>query len=160
MLFHEIFFDMYNNQQANGKFKYIRMWVKVNSVQGACAKFLANHMKKQNKKHKNAKSIGENWKLRVCYSFFHVIYKISNNMWTAKHLAQASFTELTLHINATSTWQITIVPDIFPHNLCISVNYSDGNHFKSRGYALGSFKTTRPWISEANGIDPFLSGIA
>ena len=42
----------------------------------------------------------KNWKLRVwCYLFhyFHVICKISNfNMWTAKHLAQASRNELTL----------------------------------------------------------------
>ena len=41
-----------------------------------------------------------NWKLRVWYSLFHyyhVICKISNlNMWTAKHLARASCTELTL----------------------------------------------------------------
>ena len=29
--------------------------------------------------------------------YFHVVYEISNfNMWTAKHLAQASCTELTL----------------------------------------------------------------
>jgi hypothetical protein len=49
-------------------------------------------MKKQNKKHKNAKSIGENGKLMAYtfFFFFHVISKILNfNMWTAKHLAQA-----------------------------------------------------------------------
>ena len=61
---------------------------------------LANHMKKQNKKHQNAKSIGEKLKttgLMFFVSFFHVICKISNfNMWTAKHLMQASCTELTL----------------------------------------------------------------
>ena len=42
----------------------------------------------------------KNWKLRVwcsLFHFFHVICKISNfNMWTAKHLAQASCTGLTL----------------------------------------------------------------
>ena len=42
----------------------------------------------------------KNWKIRVWYHllhFFHVICKILNfNMWAAKHLAQASCTELTL----------------------------------------------------------------
>ena len=42
------------------------------------------------------------WKLRVwdsLFHFFHVICKISNfNMWTAKHLVQASCTELTLTV--------------------------------------------------------------
>ena len=51
----------------------------------------ANHMKKQNKKHQNAKSIGEKVKIKGLMFF------VSNsNMWTAKHLAQASCTELTL----------------------------------------------------------------
>ena len=64
---------------------------------------LANPMKKQNKKHQNATYVDllvKNWKLRVWCSFFHFIHlicEISNfDMWTAKHLAQASFTELTL----------------------------------------------------------------
>ena len=42
---------------------------------------LANHMKKQNKKRQNAKSIGEILKSRglmFFVSFFHVICKISN----------------------------------------------------------------------------------
>ena len=60
---------------------------------------LANHMKKQNKKHQNL--LVKNWKIRVwcsLFCFFHVICKISNlNMWAAKHLTQASCTELTLH---------------------------------------------------------------
>ena len=54
-------------------------------------------------KQKNIKILNllvKNWKLRVLCSLFHlfhVICKISSfNMWTAKHLAQASFTELTL----------------------------------------------------------------
>ena len=42
----------------------------------------------------------KNWKRRVwcsLFNFFHVICKISNfNMWTTKHLVQASWTELTL----------------------------------------------------------------
>ena len=63
---------------------------------------LANHMNKQNKKHQKARSLVKNWKLRVWCSlfyFFHVICKISNfNMWTPKHLAQASCTELTLKV--------------------------------------------------------------
>ena len=61
---------------------------------------LSNHMKKQNKKHPNARFIDEKLKTKSLVffvSFFHVICKISNfNMSTAKHLAQASFTELTL----------------------------------------------------------------
>ena len=54
-------------------------------------------------KTKNIKMINllvKNWKLRVwcsLFHFFHVICKISNfNMWTTKHLVQASCTELTL----------------------------------------------------------------
>ena len=61
---------------------------------------LANHMKKQSKKHQNAESIGEKLKnkgLMSFVSFFHVFCKISNfHMWTVKHLVQASCTELTL----------------------------------------------------------------
>ena len=57
-------------------------------------------MKKQNKKHQIAKSISEKLKtkrLMFFVSFFHVTCKISNfDMWTAKHLAKASCTELTL----------------------------------------------------------------
>ena len=81
---------------------------KVNSVQEACAKCFAVHLSKfeivqttwkKNKKHQSAKSIGEKLKTK-CLMFivsFSVICKISNsNMWTAKHLAQASCTELTL----------------------------------------------------------------
>ena len=61
---------------------------------------LANHMKKWNKEHQtfsfqfftNRFSI-----LMFLVLFFHLVCKISNfNMWTAKHLAQASCTELTL----------------------------------------------------------------
>ena len=62
---------------------------------------LLKHMKKRNKNHQNDICIGEKLKtkgLMFFVSFFHVICKISNfNMWTAKHLAQASCTELTLH---------------------------------------------------------------
>ena len=42
---------------------------------------LANHLKKQNKKHQNVKYIGEKLKtkgLMFFVSFFHVICKISN----------------------------------------------------------------------------------
>ena len=52
------------------------------------------------KKIKMLKLLVKNWKLLVWCSFihlYHVTRKISNfNMWTAKHLAQASCTELTL----------------------------------------------------------------
>ena len=66
---------------------------------------LGNHMK-------NIK----NWKLRVwcsLFHFFHVICKISNfNIWTAKHLAQASCTELTLSLRS---WNFSVLV----HNLSI-----------------------------------------
>ena len=58
---------------------------------------LANHIKKQNKKHQDTRSIDkklETKSLMFLVSFFHVICKII--LWTAKHLAQASCTELTL----------------------------------------------------------------
>ena len=62
---------------------------------------LTNHMKKLNKKHQN-QLIGEKLKtkgLMFFASIFQVICNISNsNMWTPKHLAQASFTELTLTV--------------------------------------------------------------
>ena len=54
---------------------------------------------KQNKKHQNAKSNCETWKLRVWCSlfhfFFHVVWR-TFDMWPAKHLSQASCTKLTL----------------------------------------------------------------
>ena len=55
-------------------------------------------MKKQNKKHQNARTIGEKRKTDVLWLvFFCVICKISNfNTWTAKHFSQASCTEFTL----------------------------------------------------------------
>ena len=57
-------------------------------------------MKKQGKKHQIAKPIGEKLKtkrLMFFISFFHVICKILDfNVRTAKHLTQASCTELTL----------------------------------------------------------------
>ena len=50
-------------------------------------------------KTKNIKILNllETKSLMLYASFFHVICKISNiDIWTAKHLVQASFTELTL----------------------------------------------------------------
>ena len=62
---------------------------------------LANTWKNKTKSIKMLDLLIKNQKLRVwCFLFnsFHVIWKISNsNMWTAKHLVQASWTELTLH---------------------------------------------------------------
>ena len=83
---------------------------KVNLVQEACAKCFAVHILKfeilQNTWKNKTKSIKmldllmKKWKLRIwcsLFHFFHVISKISNfTMWTAKHLAQVSCTELTL----------------------------------------------------------------
>ena len=60
-------------------------------------------MTKQKKNIKMLDLLVKDWKLRVWCSLFHffqVICKISNfNMWTAKHLALASCTELTLLIH-------------------------------------------------------------
>ena len=91
---------------------YTRIFLlKVNSVQEACAKCFAFHIlkfeilqitwKKWNKEHQTLsfqffinKSI-----LMFSLLIFHVVCKISNfDMWTAKHLAQASCTELTLSL--------------------------------------------------------------
>ena len=83
---------------------------KVNSVQEAFAKCFVVHILKfeilqttWKNKAKNIKRLDllvKNWKVKVWWSlfhFFHVICKISNfNIWTAKHLAQASCTEFTL----------------------------------------------------------------
>ena len=85
-------------------------WCKVNSIQEACAKCFAVHKlrfeilqttwKNNTENIKTLEVLMKNWKLRVwcsLFHFFHVICKISNfNMWTAKHLAQASCIELTL----------------------------------------------------------------
>ena len=84
---------------------------KVNSVQEACAKCFAVHISKfeilqttwksKTKIIKMLKLLMKNGKFRVwcsLFHFIHVICKISNfNMWTAKHLVQASVTELTLN---------------------------------------------------------------
>ena len=57
----------------------------------------ANHMKKEKKNIKMLDLLMKNWKLRVWCSLFQLICKISNlNMWTTKHLTQASYIELTL----------------------------------------------------------------
>ena len=62
-------------------------------------KFCKPH--ERNKKHQNAIFIGEKLKTKSMmfslFHFFNVICKISNfDMWAAKHLGQASCTELTL----------------------------------------------------------------
>ena len=89
------------------------MHVKFNLVQEACSKCFGVHELKfeiwqttWKNKTKNVKVLDllmKNSKLKVwcsLFHFFHVICKISNfYMWTAKHLPQASWTELTLHIN-------------------------------------------------------------
>ena len=84
------------------------IFYKINSVQEACDKCFAVHILefeilqiiwkiKQNKKLQNTKSIDEKLKTKSPMFFvwcFHVICKVSNfNMWTAKHLAQASCTD-------------------------------------------------------------------
>ena len=63
-LFHEIFFDMYNHQQANGKFQYVMMHFRLNSGQEAFAKYFA---------------VDFDISLLFFFSFFfHVICTISN----------------------------------------------------------------------------------
>ena len=113
---------------------------KVNSLQEACAKFFAVHIlkfeilqttwknKKQNKKHQNKDLLLKNWKLRVWCSLFHfsrVICKISKfNMWTGKHLAQASCTELTLNH---TEWHVD-----FQERLYFNIIFSDVQPHESR----------------------------
>jgi hypothetical protein len=73
-------------------------------------------MKKQNKKHQNAKPIGEKLKskgLMFFTSFFHVICKIS------KHLAQASCTELILE-------KKILIRKIFHPTILFQTSYSQG----------------------------------
>ena len=81
---------------------------KVNSVQEAWAKCFEVHLSnleilqttwKTTTTSKYAKTIGEKMKTKSLIFFVSFFCKISNsNIWTAKHLAQASWTELTLHI--------------------------------------------------------------
>ena len=63
---------------------------------------LTNHMKKWNKEHQTLSFqffINKSSILMLFVLFFQVVCKISNFiMWTAKHLAQASCTELTLKL--------------------------------------------------------------
>ena len=91
---------------------------KVNSVQEASAKCFVVHLleleilqatwKHKTKNIKMLDLLGKNWKLRVwcsMFHFFYVIFKISNfNMWTAKHLAEASCTGLALISKWRSFW--------------------------------------------------------
>ena len=99
-------------------------------------------MKKQNKTHQNAKSIGEKLKskgLTFFVSFFHVICKISNfDMWTAKYLAQASCTELTLKGSCDFVESIHLPICIL--NVMFRPIYRLMSGRKARG--LGSGKTT------------------
>ena len=89
---------------------FFLFWSKVNSVQEACAKCFAVHIlnlkscksneKKWNNGHQTLSFqffINRSCILMFHCFVFHVVCKISNfNMWTAKHLVQASCTELTL----------------------------------------------------------------
>ena len=91
----------------------LRCLHKVNSVQETCAKCIGVHIlefeilqttwKNKTKNIKMLDLLMKNSKLRVwssLFQIFHVIWKISFNMWTAKHLEQASCTELTLKTNS------------------------------------------------------------
>ena len=74
---------------------------------------LANHMKNKTKNIKMLDLLVKNWKITVwcfLFHFFHVICKISNfNLWTAKHLAQASCTELTLPLLRVNSFSSKII---------------------------------------------------
>ena len=97
-----------SQQPQKHLFGSIQIWAtKVNSVQEAFAKCFAVHILKfeifqiiWNKKHQTFSFqffINRSSILMFFVLFFHVVCKISNfNMWTAKHLAQASCNELTL----------------------------------------------------------------
>ena len=103
---------------------------KVNSVQEACAKCFAVHILKfeilkitWKNESKNIRPLvfsfsSINWAFWCfLFCFFHVVFKISNfNMWTAKHLAQASCTELTL-LSCTET-TLSNHPEVFPKSSC------------------------------------------
>ena len=71
------------------------------------------HEKTKQKSIKMLDLLMKNWKLRVWWSlfnFFHGICKISNfNLWTAKHLAQASCTELTLPLLRVNSFSSKII---------------------------------------------------
>ena len=83
---------------------------KINSVQEACAKCFVVHILKfeilqitWKKWNKECQTLSFQFFtnifciLMLFVLFFHVVFKISNfNKWTAKHLAKASCTELTL----------------------------------------------------------------
>ena len=87
-----------------------RRLFKVNSVQKTCAKCFAVHIlefeilkitwKKWNKEHHTLsfQFFTNRFNILMFFVlFFHVVWKISNfNLWTGKHLAHASCTELTL----------------------------------------------------------------
>ena len=111
MDFHEIFVNVnWTRFLLFHVYTKIKGLVKVSLVQDACIKsflvyllkfeILQTTRKKQRKKHQNL--LVKKWKLRVwgsLFHFFHAICKISNfDTWTARHLAQASFTELTLKV--------------------------------------------------------------
>ena len=86
------------------------IFVKVNSVQEACAKCFAVHIlkfeilqitwKKWSKEYQTLSFqffINKYSILMFLVLVLHVVYKISNcNLWTTKHLEQATCTELTL----------------------------------------------------------------
>ena len=88
--------------------------LKVNSVTEACTKCFAVHIlhfeilqitwKNETKNIRPLVFSFSSINLAFWCFFFHVVCKISNfNMWTAKYLAQASCTELTLSIQRSLT---------------------------------------------------------
>ena len=106
--------ELNNNFQTVVEIWNILAKCKVNSVQEACAKCFAVHMLKfeilqTTWKTKNIRMLDllmKNWELCSLFQFFHVVWKISNfDMWTTKHLAQASRTEFTLP-SLTIHWRI------------------------------------------------------
>ena len=95
----------------------------------------------------------KNWKLSVwgsLFHFFHVICKISNvNMCTAKHLAWASCTELTLYSMKTVRWMKPfLVFFSLICSLCESLATTIQFHQHYRGATI-NFSQARPKINKA-----------
>ena len=108
---------------------FAKCFFKVNSVQEARAKCfwvhikiwnLANHRKKkwnEELQTLNFQFFINKSSILICFVlFFHVICKISSfNMWTAKHLGQASCTELTLKKHG----RLFVTPPVDELNYCV-----------------------------------------
>ena len=134
---------------------------KVNSVQEAYAKCFAVHIlkieilqitwNKRNKQHQTLsfQFLTNRFNILMFFVlFFHVVCKISNsNLWTAKHLAHASCTELTL------LWHYDSFPDFTPSsdaNWCLTDSQLWEIQAKTWVFTLSVYfeKGGKIWISK------------